>query len=92
MYEQNKLWFGCFSEPTSSSVRPLSVTIIAFSRSTSLITGEDDGDGEGDGVTIKTVGVIRTMDGKGDGEECVKEGEGDSMGITGTVEWRIEIY
>ena len=32
------------------------------------------------------------MDGKGDGEEGVKEGEGDGMGITGTVEWRLEIY
>ena len=41
-----------FFKRTSSSVRPLSVTIIEFSRSTSLITGEGDGDTEGDDVTI----------------------------------------
>ena len=38
------------------------------------------------------VGVIRTMDGKGDGEEGVKEDEGDGTEITGTTEWRLEIH
>ena len=33
------------------------------------------------------VGVIRTMD----GEEDVKEGEGDGIEILCTAEWRIEI-
>ena len=64
---------------------------------------EDDSswnvDGEGNGVTIKMVGVIRTRDGEGDsssregdGEEGIEEGEGDGMGITGTAECRIEIH
>ena len=48
-------------------------------------------DGEGAGVTTKMEDVIRTnvaegdsSSREGDGEEGVKEGEGDGMGITGT--------